>query len=329
MGTSPKPTEVFDTYWRFAYERQEVFYRRVTGSSQPWTADAVLLSFRFTNVYRSADRVSQYLIRQVIYEGNSSPEEVFFRIMIFKTFNRIETWESLKSRLGDIRYSDYSFSRYSGALDAIRGQGNAIYSNAYVMPPGTTAFGYPEKHKNHLKLVEFLMRDRVPARLACCQTMAEAFRLLAEYPTIGPFLAYQYVIDINYSEITNFSEMEYVVPGPGARSGIQKCFSELGGLSESDVIRYVADRQEEQFAARGLRFRTLWGRPLQLINCQNIFCEVDKYSRTAHPSVQGRGNRTRIKQRFRPNLTPIECWFPPKWGLNDRVSLGGSYVSSL
>src|SRR5258707_9985183 len=40
-------------------------------------------------------------------------------------------------------------------------------------------------------------------------------------------------------------------------------------------------------------------RRLQLIDCQNLFCEVDKYARVAHPNIAGRTGRTRIKQKFR------------------------------
>src|SRR5216684_2084624 len=75
-------TAVFDTYWRFAAERQEIFFRRVSGVAAPWTADPILRSYRFTNVYRAADRVSQYLIRKVIYGGDQSEEEVFFRVLL-------------------------------------------------------------------------------------------------------------------------------------------------------------------------------------------------------------------------------------------------------
>ena len=65
--------------------------------------------------------------------------------------------------------------------------------------------------------------------------------------------------------------MEFVVPGPGALDGIHKCFSDLGGLNEIDIIRLVADRQrqEYEFERLGLEFRSLWGRRLQLIDCQN------------------------------------------------------------
>ena len=67
---------------------------------------------------------------------------------------------------------------------------------------------------------------------------------------------------------------------------------------------------------RGLKFKNLWGRPLQLIDCQNIFCEVDKYSRLAHPEIKGVNRRKKIKQRYTPNLNTIHYWFPPKWGLH-------------
>ncbi len=78
----------------------------------------------------------------------------------------------------------------------------------------------------------------------------------------------------------------------------------------------MADRQEIEFERLGLEFRGLWGRRLQLIDCQNLFCEVGKYARVSHPGTPGRWGRTRIKQRFRPNPERIDYWYPPKWGIN-------------
>jgi hypothetical protein len=49
-------------------------------------------------VYPAADRVSQYVIREVIYAGVQDPEEVVFRVLLFKFFNRVETWELLCER---------------------------------------------------------------------------------------------------------------------------------------------------------------------------------------------------------------------------------------
>jgi hypothetical protein len=168
-----------------------------------------------------------------------------------------------------------------------------------------------------------MMRDHVPERLRDCPSMESGFLLLRSYPMIGDFLAYQFVTDLNYSTLTNFSEMDFVVPGPGARDGIRKCFRDTGHLSEADIIRLMADTQEEQFARLGLRFRSLWGRRLQLIDCQSLFCEVGKVARIVHPDVSGTSGRMRIKQRFHANPEPLRYWFPPKWGINHLVGSCG------
>jgi len=38
-----------------------------------------------------------------------------------------------------------------------------------------------------------------------------------------------------------------------------------------------------------------------------------------HPEINGISGRTRIKQKFRANSTPIAYWYPPKWRINDLV----------
>jgi NTP pyrophosphatase (non-canonical NTP hydrolase) len=316
-----KPTPVYNTYWRFAAERQAVFFRRLEDRHPPWTDDPVLRVHKFTNAYRASDRVSQYLIRSVIYRQDlpATPEDVVFRILLFKLFNKIETWELLEEKLGPLTYANYSFKKYDQVLSRAMARGQTIYSAAYIMPSGGS-LGHERKHRNHLTLIQRMMAGDLPARLPGAASMQQAFNLIRGYPTIGDFLAYQYVTDVNYSTITDFSEMEFVVPGPGAINGIRKCFADTGGLSDADVIRVMADWQEAEFARLGLEFHTLWGRRLQLIDCQNLFCEVDKYARVAHPEADGASGRTRIKQKFRPNPEPIQHWYPPKWGINDAVA---------
>lgn len=336
FGTPPRPqivslhlapaktTAVYDSYWRFAAERQLIFYRRLLGRPAPWTDHPVLGTFKFTNAYRASDRVSQYLIRRVIYRDDlpSSADEVVFRILLFKLFNKIETWEMIERAFGAISFAAYRFADYDRLLSEAMARGERIYSAAYIMPPGSSAFGCKAKHQNHLKLLESMMAARLPDKMASVRTMQQGFELLRAFPTIGDFLAYQFVTDINYSEVTNWSEMEFVIPGPGARDGLRKCFADPGGLSDAELIRLMSDRQQEECARLGLEFPSLWGRPLQLIDCQNLFCEVDKFARVVHPEASGLTGRTRIKQKFAADGDRIEFWYPPKWGLNDRIAAG-------
>lgn len=324
----PRPTEVFDTYWRFACKRQELFFNKIRQpNNPPWTEDGVLRHHKFTNAYRASDRVSQYLIRNIIYVDDVAlrqPEEVFFRTILFKLFNKIETWELLEREVGTIRWADYSFDRYNAVLSQAMETGMRVYSAAYIMASGQSAYGHARKHANHLCLLEKMMSDRLADRFFQTKPgLGEVYQTILGYPAIGPFLAYQYAIDLNYGPLLDASEDEFVMPGPGAHDGIAKCFADLGDYTPQRVIHWVRDRQHEEFARLGLNFPTLWGRDLTLIDCQNLFCETDKYARVVHPTFKGRSDRSRIKQVYRATPGPIRYWYPPKWNLNDKIEAWG------
>ena len=312
------PTEVYDTYWRFAAERQAVYFRRLANPVGPWTNDHILNDYRFTNVYRISDRVSQYLVREVQYDPArpESPAEVFFRTLLFKIFNRIETWELLEQKLGPIAWRSTSLKRIVDVLDDEILMGNRVYSAAYIMP--SPSLGRQRKHANHLALLQLMMEDRMADRLASAPSLQAAYEMILAYPGIGPFLAFQYCIDLNYSTLMDFDEGDFVVAGPGALDGIAKCFEGVRTERASSVIHWVTERQDQEFGRLGLQFQGLFGRRLQPIDCQNIFCEVAKYARLAHPDVRGISGRKRIKQRYRrsPDSALERPFFPPKWPLD-------------
>lgn len=313
-GRALPVSPVFDTYWTFAAKRQALYEARCSGAPGPWTDDPILRLFRFTNCYRATDRVSQFLLNRVAYAGRQDDRNLVFRTLLFKMFNKISTWQLLEGALGEICWDTFDVAAYDEILGTAFGQGQRLYSAAYVVPP--PAMGAVRKHTNHLLLLRHMIDDGVHKRLGDAASMCEAFEVLRGYPAIGDFLAYQFLIDINYTSALDFSENDFVMPGPGARDGIRKCFGPAATGIESEIIRYMVDSQDEHFARLGLRFNGLRGRPLQLIDCQNLFCEVDKYARVAHPDVEGISGRSRIKQRYTCLPQPLSAWFPPKWGIN-------------
>lgn len=314
-------TIVFDSYWNFAVKRQDVFFNRMYGQKYPWTDDSIIQKYKFTNAYRASDRVSQYLIKHVIYGGDAySPEDICFRILLFKLFNKIETWEYLENELGEISYKSYDYSIYNDLLLRRINDNERIYSAAYIMPSGKSYFKNEKKHQNNLQLLEYMMTNGLSKKIAEAKSLEELYHILLSYPTLGSFLAFQFAIDINYSELCDFDEMSFVVAGPGAKNGIRKCFGNIQEYSYEDIIRYVAENQDEEFEKRGLTFKSLFGRKLQLIDCQNLFCETDKYARVVHPDFCGINDRKRIKQQYTDrDLPKIDYFYPPKWGL--RVSI--------
>ena len=107
-------------------------FRKLEGKEPPWTDDPIIARHKFTNAYRASDRVSQYLIRNVIYHGDQSVSEVFFRTILFKLFNKIETWELLRSQLGEITWEGYSFDRVDLVLsDALASKDSYLFRSLH------------------------------------------------------------------------------------------------------------------------------------------------------------------------------------------------------
>ncbi len=304
--------EIYDLYWYFAYERQNIFIKKRNGNKKPWTNDKILQEYKFCNSYRINDRISQYLLKNVIYNGKKySDEDMVFRIILFKIFNKAETWELLINNLKDVTLSNFDFNTYSKILEKNINKNIPIYNDAYISC-ATKAFGYNKKHQNHLALIEkIFIKDKAHLKILSAKNMEEAFNILKKYPLLGNFMSYQLVTDINYSNCVDWSETEFTVAGPGAIRGINKCFIDKEGKSYEEIIKYMYDNQEGEFKRLGYDFKKIGNRPLQYIDCQNIFCELDKYYREKNPEIKS--NRTKIKKKYKENNQKIEYIYPPKW----------------
>lgn len=311
--------EVFDLYWYFASERQRVFERRVSDENWPWTNDPILQTFKFCCVFRACDRVSQYMIRAVAHDSeHCSPEDRLFQIIAFRTFSKIETWEAVRIFLGrQPIIEDLRSDAFARALGFARERNGGLYTGAFILC-ATDAYGKSVKHLNHVELFRHMfIRDCLGTRLLTANSLKDIFDLLHQYPLMGDFMSYQTAIDLNYSDLINFSENDFTQPGPGAIRGIRKAFLSLGDYSPIDIIHWMVDRQDVEFARLGYKFGGLWGRPLHAIDCQGLFCETDKYCRQALPELASA--RKRIKARFSVSPEPLQLFFPPKWGINSKV----------
>jgi hypothetical protein len=319
----PRP-KTFDIFWRFAFERHRIYEQRLAGGQGPWTDDPILRTYKFCNVYRAADRVSQYLIRDVIYgDGPTAESDLVFQITAFRTFSNIQTWQSLvacygrKPRIEDLR--DGSLER---ALSMIKEVNGRLYTGAFILC-ATDAYGQRVKHLNHVELFKHMfVRGRLHEQIVAAPSLEAIYRLLHEYPLMGDFMSYQVAIDLNYSELVRYSENDFTQAGPGALRGIRKVFTNTAGYQPADVIMWMVDHQDEEFERVGVDFPGLFGRPLQAIDVQNLFCETDKYCREAVPELASA--RSRIKAKFQPAVQPVPAYFPPKWGINDRVAQQGA-----
>lgn len=317
---TPRPG-IFELYWVFAARRQQAFENRMAGAPRPWSDDPILQTFKFCNVFRAADRVSQYMIADVAYAAESDAfADRVFQIVAFRTFSNIETWEGVKRELGRApRIADLESGAFERALDAVKTRNGGLYTGAFILC-ANKAYGHDEKHRNHVGLFHHMfVRERLDRQVAGANSLEQVVQALQSFPLMGPFMAYQTAIDLNYSECIDFDENDYTQAGPGALRGLKKAFLDLGDYSPADTILWMVERQEKEFDKLGLQFNGLFGRALHGIDCQGLFCELDKYCREAAPELVS--NRTRIKARFSPSVRPLPLSFPPKWGLSPSSDL--------
>lgn len=316
----PRP-EVYETFWKFACERQRIFEQRIAGLPGPWTDDPILRTYKFCNAFRASDRVSQYLIRDVIYDGEErSAEDTVLRIVLFRLFSRERTWELIEELTGGLSVATFDEQAIGRMLDDEMDADRRIYTSAFILC-ANSAFGHARKHANHLSLISTMLKGGALWKAVEASDSLEAvYNALLAYPLIGPFMAYQIATDLNYSEVIDFSEDEFTVAGPGSERGIRKVFLDTGGARNAEIILDMVDRQEDACDELGLVPPTLFGRRLHAIDVQNLFCEVDKYCRVAFPELAS--NRTKIKATFVPSSAPLQLFYPPKWGVDYSGKVG-------
>ena len=233
-----------------------------------------------------------------------------FNVVAFQTFSCFETW-GLKKELGRPPViNDLASGQFERALVNVRNLDGKLYTGAFILC-ANKAFGFAEKHMNHIALFKWMFLetgfDKSILNATSLKSVAEE---LSACPLYGAFMSYQIAIDLNYSPIINFDENDFTRAGPGAVRGIHKTFSDTGGYSSEEIIMQMVHNQQKEFERRGIRFEGLAGRPLHAIDCQNLFCELDKYCRVAFPGVQS--SRKRIKSKFRSKGALPDLFLPPK-----------------
>lgn len=316
-----KPIDaIFQYYFYFIQERMRIFWNKYN-RIYPWTNDEILRVNKFTNVYRAMDRVSQYLIKNVIYkEEIFSDEDILFRIVVFKIFNKPDTWEALEKKLGFITINNFELKHVNKILLELR-QKQPIFNNAYMMTGTHSLYNHLQyKHEKWLQMViRELVEQSAFKRVINAKSLQDVYKILRSCSFLGDFLAYQYAIDFNYSQVIDFDENSFVKAGIGAIRGIKKCFHPIEKkYTYEDVIKYTQDNfinYQERFGY--IDFKPLFERNLTLIDLQNCFCETDKYLRAKMPELQV--DNKRIKQKYKENNNKLELFFPPKWNINSKI----------
>jgi hypothetical protein len=291
-----------DAMLAFASERESICRRKEAGEPWPWSFDATLNRFSFTNVRREDDKTTRHYARAV-RAPYTYDKRLLAATVAYRWFNRIETGDSL-----------FTFDAEGlCALDrAIRSDDPAavIWAAVRIKPPPhvTGAFYVPSpkdapglsKGEGISILVGRFLRDsgwRQKWEHWCTPgftpTLAEVHTWLMGAQNIGTFNAGQFIADLRYvAPLCNAPDIEtWAAPGPGSMRGLNLVL----GRDEKAPWTPAEWRRELRRLAAEVRPRLEAGGvpPLHLQDLQNVLCETAKL--ICHDRW-GKG----IKQSYKP-----------------------------
>ena len=129
------------------------------------------------------------MISEVAYDPDSdSYADRAFQIIAFRTFSKPSTWDGVRSLLGHApRVTDLQSGAFERALDDVKRRNGGLYTGAFILC-ANKAFGFDEKHRNHVALFKrMFLDDRLDRSIAGSNSLEQVVYALQQFPLMGPF----------------------------------------------------------------------------------------------------------------------------------------------
>lgn len=258
---------------RFLYwvrERWQVYVRRRADRPYPWTDDVVLQRYRFCNVRRVDDTVSQWL-RQHWYTPVDRPNAVLAACLA-RHFNHPPT-------LAVVGYPTvWDPHAIEAVLLARRADGYKLYRGAYVLTGAYGRRGRPGETKVSQTLWRVCHPLYTDPPYIDTTSMRQTWRSLIQYQGLSSFMAGQIVDDLTWSLSGGWADKyRWAPPGIGSVRGVDRLLEQplhkhLQGLDYAWWYSQLSEVCAQLNRLKGLP-------RLTAMDVQNCLCEWDKYER--------------------------------------------------
>ena len=244
---------------------------------KPWTGDPILQAYRFCNVVRMEDKVSQWLMKNWYVPFAQHPNGLI-ACGFARFFNLPETLALIQEDLYH-RIGPPDLEAIRKKLKARRDSGKPVFNGAYMI----RGFEGTEKIDSVIdRSLTPLIKIGGAIRATDLKSMEDVcFKLEEESEGIGSFLAGQIVCDLRWhwsSHNAWLDRRDWAPIGPGSRRGMNRFFAR-GNIeaSISDNV-FKADLAYIRETASKHLSKTIVER-MEAIDWQNCLCEFDKYCR--------------------------------------------------
>lgn len=271
--------EIYDTFVHYLSERHLIFLRKEGELPMPYTEDPILRQYKFTNVLRSRDYTTQWLVKNwYTPHHNDDPEVQVLNCAIARYFGRVEFLE-------DLGYQESWDPTY--ILETARRrfrEKKPVFTGAYIItnqgmtdPKEEVVVNcFLSPYRNNLtRLVEIAQRTN------SWEAVAKGMQGM---PGMGPFMTKEILLDWQLTSVlSNADDMLTWTPaGPGSIRGLNRLAGRPvnAGMTQPAALREMKELLAKLAQEERLPESFPWvGNVFGVTDVQFNLCELDKYLR--------------------------------------------------
>lgn len=264
----------------FVWEREAVRVAKEGGwPLDQLTNDPVLKKYKFTNIRRRDDRVSQWIIDHLI-EPNKADEGLWFTLLIARLINWPPTLQALlHEQVIPCAPENFDAELFSVTIEALKANDTKVYSGAYMVYPTKMDVGGNKSSAIAKHILGGVVEraediwcslnrpDADPSIERFVEALSKCFGL-------STFMAGQVAADLTYGD-TEFEDLYSYAPiGPGSSRGLnylkgRRPFASWGQGDFNNALIEIHHEIEEHLDITDMT----------LHDVQNVMCEFSKYCR--------------------------------------------------
>lgn len=260
----------------FVKERQAILERRRANQPKPWTHDTILQRYRFSNMLREDDTVTQWIASHWRDPHGGDPN-LWFAMTIARFINEPAT-------LGEIGYptvgDGWARQRFQDVIVDRQRKKLKVFNPAYMI---AACNHQVPKVVHQLQVLDGLWNSRELLRPKTGDTLRSYHMLLGQFYGLGSFLSAQIIADLKYAKDSPLERASdwrtFAASGPGSRRGLCRIHGlpteKWRSFSEDDFCLKLKRLME--VAIPRLRGTALYEAHAQ--DGQNWLCELDKFER--------------------------------------------------
>jgi len=255
----------------FIQERHRIYERKEKGLPKPWTKDPILQAYRFCNVYRERDTVTQWIAAN--WRGpHANDPDLWFAMVVARLVN----WPDTLAELGyPVPWNPVHFVK---TLQSRAKRGEKVFSGAYIVSTNGFTMDKAEYLMRHVLTPMWNRRDALSPTKE--DTLKSYHEILMQSNGMGSFMAAQVVADIKYVRplLKAKDWWSFAAPGPGSKRGLNRVtYKSVDDTWPGNSWNVALSKLQEEIDA----LTTKAGMPrLHAQDLQNVNCEFDKYERT-------------------------------------------------